>query len=108
MNAVITLASNLFGYLIDEDILKLGKNCVEHVRKFSIVTDVFYHMSDSDFRHKNGEMVHFIVDTSDKISNTIGTKIGNKAGNNLAKVIANVKNANQRSIRTNENNNEGF
>ena len=47
MHAAITLASNWVGYLFDEDILRLGGNCVEHVRQLEIVSDVFYHMSDS-------------------------------------------------------------
>ena len=63
MNAAIMLASNWFGYLFDEAILRLGQNCVEHVRQLGIVSDVFYHMSDSEFRHKNGEMVGLIADT---------------------------------------------
>ena len=41
MNASIILASNLFGYLFDKAILRLGQNCVEHVRQLGIVTDVF-------------------------------------------------------------------
>ena len=64
MNAAITLASNWFGYLFEEAILRLEGNCVEHVRQLGIVCDVFYHMSDSEFRHKNGEMVGFIPDNS--------------------------------------------
>ena len=44
MNAAIPLASNWFGYLFDEAILRLGQNCVEHVRQLGIVSDVFYHM----------------------------------------------------------------
>ena len=60
-------------------------------------------MSDIKFRHKNGEMVGFILDTSNDISDTIGTKIGDVAGNDLAGVIASVNHANQRSITTNEN-----
>ena len=107
MNAAITLAFNWFGYLFDEAILRLRQNCVEHVRQLGIVSDVFYHMSDSEFRHKNGEMVGFIADRCNEISDTIGSKIGNVAGNDLAGVIASVTNNNQRSIRTNENYNEG-
>ena len=49
MNAAITLASNWFCYFFDEAILRLGWNCVEHVRQLGIVCDVFYHMSDSEF-----------------------------------------------------------
>ena len=52
MNAAITLASNWFGYLFDEAMLRLGQNCVEHVRQLGIVSDVFYHMSDSEFKQK--------------------------------------------------------
>ena len=33
MNAAITLAFNWFGDLFDEAILRLGGNCVEHVRQ---------------------------------------------------------------------------
>ena len=108
MNASITLASNWFCYIFDEAILRLGGNCVEYVRQLGIVSDVFYHMSNSEFRHKIGEMVGFIADTSDEISDTIGTKIGDVAGNDLAGIIASFNHANQRSIRTNENYNEGF
>ena len=52
MNAAITLSSNWVGYLFDEAILRLGQNCVENVRQLSIVTDVFYHMSDSEYIQK--------------------------------------------------------
>ena len=75
MNAAITLSSNWLGYLFDEDILKLGQNCVVHVRQLGIAFDVFYNMSDSEFRHKNGEMVGFIAYTSNELSDTIGIKI---------------------------------
>ena len=54
MHAPITLASNWFNYLFNEAILTLGGNCVEHVRQLGIVSDVFYHMSDNEFRDKNG------------------------------------------------------
>ena len=57
---------------------------------------------------KNGEMVGLIADTSNKISDTITTKIGDVAGIDLVEVIASVNIANQRSIRTNKNYNEGF
>ena len=57
---------------------------------------------------KNCEMVGLMPVTSNEISDTIGTKIGDVAGNDLAGVIASVNNANQRSIRTNKNYNEGF
>ena len=67
MNAAITLASYLFGYNFDEAILRLGQNCVEHVRQLGIVSDMFYHMSDSEFRHTNGEMVVSIQDNSNEI-----------------------------------------
>ena len=50
MNAAITLSSNWFGYLFDEAILRLGQNCVEHVRQLGIVSDVFYHMQNNEFR----------------------------------------------------------
>ena len=80
MNAAITLSSNWFGYLFDEAILRLGQNCVEHVRQLGIVCDVFYHMSDSEFKQKNGEMVGYIPDTSNDISDTIGSRIGDVAG----------------------------
>ena len=65
-------------------------------------------MADSKFRQKNGEMVGFMPDTNNEISDTIGTKIGDIAGNDSAGVISSVNNNNQRSIRTNENYNEGF
>ena len=108
MNANITLASNWFGYLFDEAILRLGQNCVEHVRQLGIVSDVFYHMQNNEFRHQIGELCNYIPDTSNEISNTIGSKIGDVAGNDLAGVIASVNHANQRNIRINENYNEGF
>ena len=57
---------------------------------------------------KNDTIVGIIADTSNEIFNTIGLKIGDIAGNDLARVISNVNNANQRSIKTNENNNEGL
>ena len=94
MNAAITLAFNWFGYLFDEAMLRLGGNCVELVRQLGIVSDVFYHISDSEFRHKNCEMVGLIPDTSNDISDTIGTKIGDIAGYDLAGVIASVNHAN--------------
>ena len=53
-------------------------------------------------------MVGFILDTSNEISDTIGSRIGDVVGNDVAGVIANVNNANQRNIRINENYNEGF
>ena len=108
MNAAITLSSNWFGYLFDEAILRLGQNCVEHVRQLGIVSDVLYHMANSEFREKNGEMVGFIPDSSNEISDTIVSKIGDVVGNDLAGVIATVNNANQRNIRITENFNEGF
>ena len=108
MNASITLASNWFGYLFDEAILRLGQNCVEHVRQLGIVSDVFFHMSDSEFRHKNGENGCFIPDNSNEISVTIGLRIGDVAGNDVAGVIANINNNNQRNCRINKNYNEGF
>ena len=108
MNAAITLAFNWFGYIFDEAILRLGQNCVEHVRQLGIVSDVFYHMSDSEFINKNGEMVGFIANTSNEISDNIGSRINDIAGNDVAGIVANVINANQRNIRINENFNEGF
>ena len=65
-------------------------------------------MQNNEFRHQNGQLCGYILDTSNEISDTIGTKIGDVAGNDLVGVIASVHNANQRSIRTNENYNEGF
>ena len=56
MNAAITLASHQFGYLIYEAILRLGQNCVEHDRQLGIVTDLFYHMENNEFRHQNGQL----------------------------------------------------
>ena len=44
MTASITLASNWFGNLFDEAILRLGGNCVEHVRNLGVVIDTFFHM----------------------------------------------------------------
>ena len=73
MNAAITLSSNWFNYLFDEAILRLGQNCVEHVRQLGIVTDVFYHMQNNEFRHQNGQLCCFIADTSNEISDTIGS-----------------------------------
>ena len=108
MNAVITLSYNWLNYLFDKAILRLEENCVQHARQLGIVSDVFYHMADNEFRYKYVEMLGFIADTSNEISDTIGTKIGDIAGNDLAGVIASVNHANQRSIRTNENYNEGF
>ena len=72
------------------------------------MTDVFYHMSDSEFRQKNGEIVGFIPDNSNEICDTIGTKVGDIAGNDLAGVIASVNNDNRISIWTNENYIEWF
>ena len=63
---------------------------------------------NNEFRHQNGQLCGYVPDTSNEISDTIGTKIGEIAGNDLAGVIASVNHANQRSIRTNENYNEGF
>ena len=108
MNASITLASNWFGYLVDEAILRLGGNCVEHVRSFGVVMDTFFQMQNNEFRHQNGPLCGFIPDTSNEIFDIIGPKIGDVAGNDLLGVIASVNHANQRSIITNENYNEGF
>ena len=108
LNASITLASIWFGYLFDEAMLRLEGNCVEHVRQLGIVSDVFYHMQNNEFRYQNGELCGFIPDTSNEISDTIGTKLGDIAGNDSAGVIASVNHANQRNIRTNEKYNEGF
>ena len=69
---------------------------------------MFYHLQNNEFRHQNGELCGYIPDTSNKISDIIGTKIGDIASNNLDGVIASVNHANQRSSRTNENVNEGF
>ena len=65
-------------------------------------------MQNNEFRHQNKQLCGFIADTSNEISDTIGTKLGDVAGNDLAGVIASVNHANQRIIRTNKNYNEGF
>ena len=108
MDASITLASNLFGHFFDEGILRLGGNCIEHVRSLGVVINTFFHMQNTEFRHQNGQLCGFIPDKSNEISDTIGIKLGDIAGNDLAGVIASVKHANQKSIKTNENYNERF
>ena len=52
MNAAITLAFNWFCYLFYKAILRLGQNCVEPVTQLAIVSDVFYHIADSEFRQE--------------------------------------------------------
>ena len=60
-------------------------------------------MQNNELRHQNGDQCGYIPDTSNEISDTIGTKLADVADNDLAGVIASVNHANQRSIRTNEN-----
>ena len=80
MNSNITLSSNWFGYLFEDVQLRLGETTLEYIRHLGIVTDVFYHMENNEFRHQTGELVGFIPDTSSEISDTIGTRQGNIAG----------------------------
>ena len=56
-----TLATNWFCYLFDEAILRLGGNCVEHVRQLGIVIDMFYHMQNNEFMHQNGQLCGYIL-----------------------------------------------
>ena len=108
MNSNITLASNWFGYLVDNVQLRLGGQTIEQIHNPGIVMDTFVHMKNNEFKYQNGELVRFIPDTSSEISDTIGTRQGNVVGAAAAAVIASVTNANQRNIQTNENNNNGF
>ena len=108
MNESITLTTNWFSYLFDEAILRNGQNCDEHVQQLGIISDVFYHMADSDLRKKNSEIVGFIPDKSNEISDSIGSRIGDIAGHDVAKIVANGNNANQKYIRINENFNVEF
>ena len=103
----ITLSSNRFCYLFDKAILRLRSNCVKHVKNVGIVTDVFYQIDDSEFRHKIGKMVGLIEDSSNAIFDTIGSRFGDITGNDVGGIVASVNKANQRNIKTNENYKKG-
>ena len=58
MNASMTLASNWFCYLFDEALLRLGGNCIEHVRSLGVVVDTFFHMQNNELSIR---MDNFVV-----------------------------------------------
>ena len=102
-NANITFASNWFLYLFEDAQLKLAGSTIEHSLHLGVVTDVFYHMENAEFRYQTGSLVGFIPDTSSEVSDSIGRKIGDIAGNDVNTIVANVNHANQRNVHANEN-----
>ena len=107
-NANITLASNWFSYLFEDAQLRLDGATIEHIRHLGVVTDVFYHMENAEFRYQTGSLVGFFPDTSSEISDSFGRRIGDIAGNDVNTIVANVNYANQRNVQANENYNEGL
>ena len=106
--ANIRLSSNWFSYLFEDAHLRLGGATIEHISHLGVVTDVFYHMENAEFRYQTGFLVGFIPDTSSEVSDLIGRRVGDIAGNDVTAIIANVNHANQRNVQANKIFNEGF
>ena len=88
--------------------MRLAGSTIEHIRHLGVVTDVFYHMENAEFKYQTGSLVGFIPDTSSEVSDSIGRRIGDRAGNDANAIVSSVNNANQRSVQANENFNDGF
>ena len=108
MNSNITLSSNWFGYLFDNEQLRLGGQTIEHINNPAIVMDIFYNMESDEFRKRSGALCGYIPDTISEVSDTIGTRLGNVDGADVAAVLGSLNNANQGNVQTNANYNEGF
>ena len=97
-NANITFASNWLSYLFEDAQLRLAGSTIEHIRHLGVVTNVFYHMENAEFRYQTGYLVGFIPDTSSEVSDSIGRRIGDIAGNDANAIVASVNNNNQRNV----------
>ena len=107
-NANITIASNWFSYLFEDAQLRLGGSTIEHIRHLGVVTDVYYHMENAEFKYQTGSLFCVIPDTSSEVFDSIGRRIGDITGNDVNAIVANVNHANQRNVQANENFNDGF
>ncbi len=106
--ANITLASNFFGYLFNRATLQLGGTIIEEIRFPGIIMDIFYQTEELEFRNHTGMSVGFLPDSSNVVSETIGSRIGTIAGADAAGVITSVNHNDNRGVKYNNDFNEGF